>query len=431
MSPAVFATTHGLCNQSPDSPSAGSSSAGTPVAPHGVVKLVAGYPDRYPNVLHRIRLLLGDMAAFIDATGVGKGTAMIVRNIELPRARKSGQADKVFSPEDLIPPDSGNLSGDRNTAVAQAVAEWCRQQQIRQVSGDTMLPLLFTDVLTRAGVEVVCDRELGGADRRAKDDWEVEQLQVAQAATENSIRHAFEILAKSTLGGDDGVTLQYEGATLTSDRLRGEILSHLLRAGYTHPSAPIVACGPQGSDCHHRGEGDLRAGEPIILDVFPRSIDSQYNGDCTRTLVRPLPGNEGIPKTIVEMHEAVVAAKRAAFDATRTGALASDLHAAATRVLSSRGYRIGNPDETELTANPDLIFMPHGTGHGIGLETHEPPLLDALNPIPLVNGDALTIEPGLYCPRIGGLRIEDLVIVRDGGLDNLNTMLSEDLWWGD
>lgn len=405
--------------------------ARTAIAPHGEVRLLAGYPDRYPNVLHRIRLLLGDMAAYIDASGIGRGSVMIVRNIELPRARKSGQADHVFSPEDLIAPESGRLSGDRNTAVAQAVAEWCRRHEVRRVSGDTMLPLLFVDVLNQAGVEVVCDRALGSAARRGKDDWEVEQLQKAQTATEAAIRRAFEVIAQASISSNDGRTLHWQGAPLTSDVVRGEILSHLLRAGYTHPSEPIVAGGPIGADCHHRGEGELRAGEPIILDVFPRSIRTQYNGDCTRTLCRPLPGNEGIPATVAQMHAAVVAAKKAAFDATRTGALASDVHAATTRVMATHGHRMGNPDENELAANPDLIFMPHGTGHGIGLETHEPPLLDALNPIPLVNGDALTIEPGLYCPRIGGIRVEDLVIVRDRGLENLNTSLPEDLWWGD
>jgi len=65
--------------------------------------------------------------------------------------------------------------------------------------------------------------------------------------------------------------------------------------------------------------------------------------------------------------------------------------------------------------------MVHGTGHGLGLEVHEPPLLDRAGP-PLVAGDAITVEPGLYAPGVGGLRVEDLVIVLEDGPRNLNRL---------
>lgn len=77
---------------------------------------------------------------------------------------------------------------------------------------------------------------------------------------------------------------------------------------------------------------------------------------------------------------------------------------------------------------PDTFCsMPHGTGHGLGLEVHEPPLLAVGGP-PLLSGDVVTIEPGLYCKAWGGVRVEDVVIVRDDGCDNINR-LQEGLRW--
>ena len=76
---------------------------------------------------------------------------------------------------------------------------------------------------------------------------------------------------------------------------------------------------------------------------------------------------------------------------------------------------------------PDFVPMPHGTGHGIGLEVHEPPLLDRGGP-KLLAGEAVTIEPGLYHMTLGGIRVEDMVIVTADGCDNLNT-IHQGLTW--
>ena len=124
------------------------------------------------------------------------------------------------------------------------------------------------------------------------------------------------------------------------------------------------------------------------------------------------------------MHEAVADAKRQAIEATRSGVTGESVHEATAKALISHGYQMGLPTDDD----PDsYCAMTCGTGHGIGLEVHEPPLLDYKGPKLLV-GDALTIEPGLYCRAIGGIRLEDLVIVTEDGCENLNT-LPEGLDW--
>ena len=118
------------------------------------------------------------------------------------------------------------------------------------------------------------------------------------------------------------------------------------------------------------------------------------------------------------MHAAVLAAKEAAINATRAGVTADAVHSATSEMIERRGYQMGIPHES---APDTVIAMVHGTGHGIGLDVHEPPLLDIGGPV-LVKGDVLTIEPGLYCKSIGGIRIEDMVVVTDDGVENFNTL---------
>lgn len=375
--------------------------------------LLAGYPDRFPGVYHRIRFLCGDMTVFLD---LGEGrTHMIVRNIELPRARKAGRAKHVWCPEDLAP--AGGLSSDRDTAFAQAAAELLAREEIETISGDYLLPLLFVHVLERRGITVRFDADLGRVDRRMKDDWEVQQLRLSQQHTEAAIRYAYDLIADASVR--DGV-LHHDGGPLTSERLRAMIAIYLLERSCASPNDCIVAPGRVGSDCHHRGEGPLRVDEPIIIDVFPMHTASRYWGDCTRTLVR----GDANP-LLARMHEHVVEAKAQAIAACRAGGSGAAVHQAVLDVFNREGYHIGLPPDD---APDDLVFYPHGTGHGIGLECHEPPILDSLCG-DLVNGDALTIEPGLYCKALGGVRVEDMVIARPDGCENLNE-LPEGLWWG-
>jgi Xaa-Pro aminopeptidase len=155
------------------------------------------------------------------------------------------------------------------------------------------------------------------------------------------------------------------------------------------------------------------------VDIFPRNKSTLYHGDCTRTVV-----HGEAPPHVRQMHAAVVEAKAAATAAVRAGTTGESVHRAAAAVITSHGFPLGLP---AADAGDDFVSMPHGTGHGIGLEVHEPPLLDDGGPT-LIAGDALTVEPGLYGPRVGGVRVEDMVIATTSGALNLNT-LHEGLDW--
>lgn len=374
--------------------------------------IMAGVPTTNFAVYHRLRFQAGDTIVFID---LGSGeTFAIMRDIETARAKKAHAARHVHSPAEFAPEEG--LSGDRETANAQAAAELLVRRGVDAITADRSLPFLYVHHLRQRGVEVTCDPEFGILERRKKDKWEVNQLRKAQDATEQAIRRACEIIAGAK--ADKKGVLKHKSEVLTSERVRYMIEVDLMEQNFSAPPS-IVIGGKAGWDCHDRGSGELRTGEPIMIDVFPRDRDTLYNGDCTRTVV-----HGEIPDEVARMHQDVLDAKAAAEKAAKVGKTGEDVHKAACDVFSKRGRHIGLPagdfDET-------LVFYSHGTGHGVGLDVHEPPLLDRAGPT-LVKGDALTIEPGLYCKAIGGVRVEDMVIVGKSACENLNT-IDQGLTW--
>jgi Xaa-Pro aminopeptidase len=276
--------------------------------------------------------------------------------------------------------------------------------------------MIYTSMLQKAGIAVECDLQWGVMERRMKNEAELKMIREAQNITEEVMELACSTLARCSV--DAKGILQHDGAPMTSERMRVLIDVWLLERGCVSPDA-IVAGGPVGADCHDHGHGPLYTGQPIIVDIFPRVKATLYNGDCTRTVV-----NGQIHPDVARMHAAVVAAKAAAIRAVRAGVTGQEVHEATIRSIEGSGYQMGlpGPDAPET-----FISMTHGTGHGLGLEVHEPPLLAVGGP-ELVEGDVVTIEPGLYGKRYGGVRVEDMVVVLKDGCENFNR-LHEGLDW--
>ena len=378
-----------------------------------VATVMAGIPATNLSLFRAIRFKVGDPAALLVLPAPGGATerVLIIRDIEMERAKRHARADRVHCPADFEP--AGGLSGDRETATAQSVAQCLVARGVKSVRADRSLPLIFAHFIGKAGIALECDTEMGVLERRAKDAQELDWLREAQRATEGAMRLACETVARAKTAADG--SLVHDGAPLTAERLRAIIDVHLLTNGYENPES-IVACGAQGADCHDHGHGVLRTGEPVIVDIFPRNRKTLYNGDMTRTVV-----HGAIPPEVARMHAAVVAAKRDAIAAVRPGVTGQSVHEATLAALARHGYASGQP------AQQGVAVIAHGTGHGIGLEVHEPPLLAMKGP-PLVVGDVLTVEPGLYALGIGGIRVEDMVAVTASGCENFNS-LQESLVW--
>ena len=380
-----------------------------------IARIAAGVPQVHSSLFWRIRFSVGDQVVLLEIpNGTTTQSTLILRDIEMGRAKQHARVHHVACPPMFAP--EGGLSGDRETANAQAAIECLRRAGVTHVFGDRTLPLIFADFARKAGITIECDPDCWVNERRQKSDEEIQHLREAQRVTEGAIQMACEMIARAGVRAD-GILL-HDGSPLTSERVRAAVDHWLLDQNFSNPKS-IIAGGPIASDCHNYGTGELRTSEPVIVDIFPCDRRSRYNGDCTRTVV-----NGDIPDEVIRMHAAVRAAKAAAENAIRVGVTGEAVHVATIAALAEHGYPFGLPGEdTPLS----YCAMTHGTGHGIGLDVHEPPLLDRKGP-PLLAGEALTVEPGLYRRDLGAVRVEDMVIVTETGCLNLNKLHDELTW---
>jgi Xaa-Pro aminopeptidase len=360
--------------------------------------VLAGVPGSNSALYHRIQFLVGDSAVYIGLPGCD--SVLFVRDIEMDRARRIARADRIVCAAEFTP--EGGLSGDRDTAIAQAAGEFLRREGIKRVRADRSLAFIYAHHIQRAGITVEYDSELGVRERRSKEAHEIEYLRECQVFTGTVMRAACERVAGATADADG--SLSREGKPLTSEGMRRWITAFCLEHGYSTPHDSIVVTIPHVADCHHHGEGPLRTGAPVIIDIYPRSDQTRYWGDCTRTVV-----HGDIPDEIVRMHAAVCEAKAAGVRVLKPGVAGEAVHADVVKVLLDRGYgfRRGSSDG----ATP---AMRHGSGHGIGLEVHEPILLDE-GAGAIVEREVFTVEPGLYSTAHGGVRVEDMVLATPSG----------------
>ena len=241
-------------------------------------------------------------------------------------------------------------------------------------------------------------------EREFKQPEEIREIEKALRAAEAGMEAGIEIIKESNIHSNG--TLYWNGSKLTAEAVKQRINSVILDKGCiaTHT---IVACGNQGCDPHHEGSGPLKAHQPIILDIFPRSQGSGYWGDITRTVVRGR-----VREPFKAMFQAVLRGQEIALEQLKPGANGNEIHQSILDYFSQQGFETGRK-------NNRMQGFFHGTGHGVGLEIHEAPRISSKTKERLRAGHVVTVEPGLYYLGLGGVRLEDLVIVTATGNRNL------------
>jgi len=243
-----------------------------------------------------------------------------------------------------------------------------------------------------------------GRMRAVKTPDELEQIRAVQRATEAAMDRGIALIRGST---PKAGILHRDGRPLTAETVRAEMHIHLLTNG-CRGADTIVSCGPDTALPHNQGSGPLLENEPIVIDIFPQHELSGYHADMTRTVVKGEP-----TPAIQEMYEAVREAKALSASNVRAGVSGADLYTAVVDFFHDHGYESGTQG-----------FV-HSLGHGVGLEVHEEPSLGPRGGA-LVAGNVITIEPGLYYPGTGGVRLEDMGAVTGTGFDRF-TQYEEEL----
>lgn len=369
--------------------------------------ILFGESYHHPNVLYRTRFLVPDPVVVVDRGG--DDTVLWTSVLEEGRARKEAKVGQVRSTAELDFPDKMRQAGSEQDAWAILVEEVCREHNLSEITVDSGFPVGIADHLRGHDVEVRPRSDLYRRERRIKTAEEVELIAATENAGMASLQKAIDIIAAADIV--DGL-LHRDGKPLSGGDLVLAVESHLVDLGYATEDS-ICCGGPDSADPHRAQSAVLRAGLPIVLDIFPYDKRSRYWGDMTRTVVRGTP-----PPEVQRMWEAVLEAQQAGLDTVKPGANGRDVHIACCEVFKKHGYGSATKGYREIESDARFI---HGTGHGVGLEIHEYPRLGDID-VTLEQSDVVTVEPGLYDPRFGGIRIEDLVVVTDSGYRNLTTL---------
>nr|MDQ3363453.1 M24 family metallopeptidase [Actinomycetota bacterium] len=279
--------------------------------------LVIGAPEHDAYAYHLSGFLAPDDVICLRVAGK---TYLAVSSLEYGRAKKAAPVDELLSYEELeIPKLARELKGG-----AKAYAQAIRTLLERLGAADTplsvppTLAVAYADALRDRGLTLSPDGKLFEGLRRAKTPEEVAHVEKAQRAVEEACEHAVGILREAEVDGDGA--LLWRGEALTSETLRSEINVELLRRNCLGDGT-IAAGGSQAADPHERGSGPLKAGEAIILDIFPMDLSSRYYADMTRTFVKGEPGEE-----LRRMYDAVLESQEVALDMIGPGVDGKDVH---------------------------------------------------------------------------------------------------------
>lgn len=330
----------------------------------------------------------------------GDHKAVAVSPLEYGRAVKEAKAQEIIDINSYTARNEALLAKGLSVEAAN-ILNLLSDHKVSSVLVTRDFPFYLAEELKGESIQIAPYPKAMLEQRVIKNDHEVECIRDAIRITEKCLGRVEQILGESTI--EDNM-LKWEGDWLTSEEVHRQIelvcLSEDAVSGH-----PIVAGGDQGCDPHERGHGVLYANQLIIVDIFPRSKKHLYWGDLTRTFLKGKPSPEQ-----VKLVETVAEVQKMAIDMVAGGVITGNIHAKVEGFFESKGYR------TEQKNGTYQGFF-HGTGHGFGLDIHEPPRLGKRQEIELKPGMVVTVEPGLYYPGLGGCRIEDDVLVTEKGCE--------------
>jgi Xaa-Pro aminopeptidase len=349
------------------------------------------------------RFLTHDPALYIR---FGPGDDVLVLNIlELERGKQTSSAKRVIDRAE----HGWEEDPDGYRAWAKMAAKLLKERGMDRVRVSARLQAGYLEELRNQDIAIELDKQLFVHERRHKNADEAEWIHGAQRAAEAAVAEVAGLLGSAQV--ENGL-LELDGRPLTSERLMAAAQGVLNEIGYACDDM-IVAGSPECWMPHYRGEGPIRAGAPVIIDIFPRGRVSRYHGDLTRTIV---PGE--ITPEVHRMHEVVCQALDAAIGMIRPGVTGRAVNDEVCRVLKEGGYGAAYKGFEPPPGMPSMI---HSTGHGVGLDVHELPNLRPTD-VPLEEGDVVTVEPGLYLEGLGGVRVEDTGIVTASGFRNFTSI---------
>jgi Xaa-Pro aminopeptidase len=356
---------------------------------------------RSPEMRHEVPVPVPDPMLYVEQNGT---RTVISSAFEMQRIKEAAPEIETLSPEgfgidELL---RGGMQADE--AMLEVYTRVCSRFGITSARVPATFPLELADHLRANGIEVSVDRAYFDDRRRRKTDVEIAGLRRAQTACERALDVSRELLRNAQQ--ENGI-LTLEGEPLTVERLKREI-ERVFSEHDVVGEEFIVSHGAQTAVGHEMGSGTLAPNEPIVFDLFPRDRETGVYSDMTRTYVVGEISDE-----IREYHRLCKQVLDETTAATKPGVNGKELMQMCCDVFDAAGY------PTPLHKAPGQVLDSgffHSLGHGVGLEVHEKPALGRSGD-DLVPGDVITLEPGLYRAGMGGVRLEDILLVTEDGAE--------------
>jgi len=350
---------------------------------------------------------------FIFLKKVNREPIIVVNQMEYPRAQKQSIVRDVRSYVDYKYLEVVKTAKEPHLGTMKFIANVAKKELDigTKICVPHDFPAMAADVLREEGLTVKPMFDVIEKTRETKDADEIDEVKAVQAIAEKVTAEVIDLIANADV--DANRTLIIEKEPLTVGKMKSFFGRKFSDHGCSMEEDIEVACGPKGSDPHYFGDppDELKANQPIVLDIFPRSIQKRYWTDMTRTIVKGKASEK-----VKKMFSAVLEARNASINAIKAGALGSDIYNVCCDALEKAGY------ETTRGGKQITRGLTHGLGHGVGLDPHEGPSMNELYKFPLKEHSLVTVEPGLYDPKVGGIRIEDIVEVTKTGCSNLTKM---------
>jgi Xaa-Pro aminopeptidase len=360
------------------------------------------------NLYYATHFLAPDPFIFLwERKNAGPGEKyLLMSDLEIDRAKRESTVERVLSYS--LYEERAKKKGVERPSLVDVLDQVLTERGVRALLVPGTFPLEYGDRLREKGYLLQTKPEPFFEERAVKSPGEIEHIRETQRHTEEAVQCAMDILRRSEIRRD---LVYYEGKPLTSEEIKRVINLKLMEKGCVAQHT-IVSCGDDACDPHNQGSGPLKAHQPIIFDVFPRSSQTRYFADMSRTVVK---GKAS--ESQKALYRAVLDGQEVAFREIRDGVSGREIHAAISRMFEERGFKTG-------MMNGRMQGFFHGTGHGLGLDIHEPPRISKVD-WTLKKGEVVTVEPGLYYPGVGAVRIEDMVLVGEKDCTNLTSFSKE------
>jgi Xaa-Pro aminopeptidase len=368
--------------------------------------LVIGDTFRCPEIRHEVPLGIPDPFVYLERDG---RRHVFVPSMEQPRIEAVGLALEVHAYEEVGVDELVAQGVGWHELRLELAARICRAAGLRDAVVPHTFPAGHLERLRAEGVGLSVDQALFDDRRRVKSGHELAGIRRAQQAAEAGMEAGLALLRRAD--NHEGA-LVLDGEPLTVERVKAAVGRAFEVHGCTADEF-VVAHGAQAALGHDMGSGPISAGETVVFDLWPRDRESACFADMTRTFVVG-----GADDEVRAWHATASEALETATALVRPGAECRAVFDAVCDVVERAGY------PTQRTKRVGEVLRDgffHGLGHGVGLEAHEEPFLGVLPGGELVAGDVVTLEPGVYRAGVGGVRLEDLVLVTEDGCEVLTS----------